>query len=153
MATNQEDIAVLNRLIEATIDSVDGYEEAAKDVSNPEIKAVFERRSRERLAAFTSLQSQVKALGGEPEDEGSLLASMHRAFVNLRSAAARSGDLAVIDEVERGEDRIRSKFEDAIQQAGLSASSLAAVQQAYVSVRSGHDEVSRLKHSLHRMHG
>jgi uncharacterized protein (TIGR02284 family) len=68
MASNSEDISLLNRLIEITIDSADGYREAAKDVSNPELKSIFQRRARERLAAFSSLQSQVKALGGQPED-------------------------------------------------------------------------------------
>lgn len=152
MATNSEDITVLNRLIEATIDSVDGYAAAAEDIRNPEMKSIFLRRSRERQAACASLQSQVKALGGEPGDEGSLLASMHRVFIHLRTAV-RAGDLAVLDEVERGEDHIKAKYEDAINEAGLSASSLAAVQHAYESVRSGHDETSRLKHSLHRRHG
>ncbi|WP_333676173.1 PA2169 family four-helix-bundle protein [Dyella sp.] len=152
MATNSEDIAVLNRLIEATIDSVDGYDEAAKDVKNPQIRAIFQRRARERQAACASLQSQVKALGGQPQDEGTMLASMHRVFVNLRSAV-RAGDLAVIDEVERGEDHIKAKYDDAISEAGLSTTSLAAVQHAYASVRSAHEEMSRLKHSLHQVHG
>jgi uncharacterized protein (TIGR02284 family) len=150
--TNNDDIAVLNRLIGVTIDSVEGYSEAAKDVKNPELKAIFQRRARERLAAYRSLQSQVSALGGEPQDDGTLLASVHRVFVNLRSTV-QSGDLAVIDEVERGEDVIKARYEDAIHQAGFSSSSLAAVQHAYESVRSGHDEMSRLKHSLHRVHG
>lgn len=154
MATNDEDIAVLNHLIEATIDSADGYREAAKDAKNPELKAIFERRARERLAAFHSLQSQVEALGGQPEEEGSLLASMHRAFLNLRtSVSSGAADLAVIDEVERGEDHIKAKYQDAIKDGKLSVSSLAVVQRAFESVRSGHDEMSRLKHSLHSVHG
>ncbi|RDS79505.1 PA2169 family four-helix-bundle protein [Dyella monticola] len=152
MSSNNDDIAILNRLIEVTIDSAEGYGEAAKDARNPELKAIFQRRVDERMAAFHSLQSQVTALGGQPEDEGTLLASMHRAFVNLR-ATVQSGDLSVVDEVERGEDRIKAKYDDAIRSGELSASSLAAVEQAYESVRSGHDEMSQLKHSLHRLHG
>lgn len=150
--TNNNDIGIINRLIEVTIDSAEGYGEAAKDAKNPELKAIFERRARERMAAFHALQSQVKALGGQPEDEGTLLASMHRAFVNLRTAV-QSNDLSVVDEVERGEDHIKAKYEDAIRGGQLSASSLAAVEQAYESVRSGHDEMSQLKHSLHHLHG
>lgn len=154
MTTDNEDIAVLNRLIAATIDSADGYKEAARDVKNPELKSIFQRRARERLAAFNSLRTQVEALGGQPESEGSLLASMHRAFVNLRSTIqSGAGDLAVVDEVERGEDHIKAKYEEAISQGQLSATSLAVVQRAYEPVRSGHDEMSKLKHSLHQLHG
>ena len=152
MASNTEDINLLNRLIGITIDSADGYREAAEDVSNPELKAIFKRRARERLSAFASLQSQVRALGGEPEDEGSLLASMHRVFLDLRSKV-RDGDLAVIDEVERGEDRIQSRYEEVIRNGKLSTSSLAVAQHAYRSVRAAHEQMSQLKQSLHSLHG
>ncbi|GAB2561911.1 PA2169 family four-helix-bundle protein [Dyella jejuensis] len=147
MATNDDDIGVLNGLIEVTIDSAEGYKEAAGDVKNPELKAIFQRRAVERRTATAALQSQVRALGGQPEDDGTVLASMHRKFLNLRNSV-QSGDRVVIDEVERGEDHIKAKYEDAFKDGKLSASSLTVAQQAYGSVRSGHDEMSRLKHSL-----
>jgi len=71
----QHDIKVLNTLIETTLDSVDGYTEAAKDAGNPGYKMLFERRAAERRRVVNNLQGTVRSLGGEPEDDGSVLAS------------------------------------------------------------------------------
>jgi len=59
-----------------------------------------------------------------------------------------SDDKAVVNEVERGEDYLKGKFESALKDEGLSGEARQAVQSAWESVRSGHDEMSQLKHSM-----
>lgn len=149
MATTQEhDIKVLNDLIETTIDSAEGYAEAAKDANNASFKDVFMRRATERRDITHRLQSVVRQEGGKPQDDGTVLASAHRVFVNLRSSMSK-GDTAVVDEVERGEDHIKAKYESAMKDDELSALARNAIDQAYGSIRSGHDEMSKLKHAIH----
>ena len=84
---NDQRIKVLNSLVEATLDSAHGYREAAKDAKNPRFKSLFERRSMERNQLTAELQSEVRGLGGKPEDDGTILASAHRVFLNLKHAA------------------------------------------------------------------
>ena len=57
-------------------------------------------------------------------------------------------DVAIIKEVERGEDYLKEKFETALRNADLSPQARAAVEDAWTSVKSGHDQVSQLKHGL-----
>jgi len=146
-STSEHDIKVLNTLIETTLDSVDGYAEAAKDSDNPRYRNLFEQRASERRRVATDLQSQVRALGGNPEEEGSILAAGHRVFVSIRDSLSK-GDESVVDEVERGEDHIKAKFEKAIRDGDLSTPVRSTIEQAYGSVRSGHDQMRDLKHSL-----
>jgi uncharacterized protein (TIGR02284 family) len=54
----------------------------------------------------------------------------------------------VVDEVERGEDHIKAKYDDALKDDTLSLSAREAIQQAYASVRQGHDQMSAIKHSM-----
>ena len=145
--SNDHDIKVLNGLIETTIDSVEGYREAAKESGSSQYAALFLRRSTEREQVAQQLRSLVVSLGGNPADDGTMLASMHRAFVDLRASMSK-GDKAVVDEVERGEDHIKAKFENALKDDKLSATVLSAIQLAYSSVRDGHDEMRDLKHRL-----
>ncbi len=146
-SSTKHDIKVLNTLIETTLDSVDGYTEAAKDASNPGYKTLFQQRAAERRQIVNELQGTVRSLGGQPEDDGSVLASAHRVFVNLRDSLNK-GDTGVIAEVERGEDFIKAKYEEALEDDDLSGSVLDAVTQAYGSVKSGHDQMRDLKHSI-----
>jgi uncharacterized protein (TIGR02284 family) len=148
MDTQKHDIKQLNELIETTLDSAEGYAEAAKESEKPPFAQLFSSRAAERRQVAASLQAQVRQLGGEPKESGTVLASAHRVFVNLRSKLS-SGDTAVVDEVERGEDHIKAKFEDALKDAELSPQTRAVIQEAYASVRAGHDQMRDIKHRLH----
>jgi uncharacterized protein (TIGR02284 family) len=147
MTANTHDIKVLNGLIETTIDSADGYREAATETENPRYRTLFEQRSFERKQVATDLQSTVRTLGGDPEDDGSILAKAHRAFLDIKHALLRD-EQAVVNSVENGEDFIKAKFETALEDSDVSATTREAIRRAYASVRSGHDQMRDLKHSL-----
>lgn len=148
MAATDHDVTTLNSLIAATLDSVNGYTEAAKDAESTRFGAMFTTRARDRRQVAQALQSQVTRLGGNPEDDGTLLAGAHRAFLNLKSAVTGQDDKAVIDEVERGEDHIKAKFEDALADTDLSPATRTVIEDAFTSVRQGHDQMRDLKHSM-----
>lgn len=141
-------ISTLNSLITTTLDSMKGFRDAAQDVSNPQYASTFEQFAQERSQVASSLQAEVRRLGGTPEDESSLLAAAHRGFMDLKQAITGKDDKAVITEVERGEDYIKGKFEAALADNDLDPSARTVVQQAFQSVRAGHDRASALKHSL-----
>ncbi|MGE5565827.1 MAG: PA2169 family four-helix-bundle protein [Parcubacteria group bacterium] len=142
------DVHILNSLIETTIDSVDGYEKAARETKNSEFRRIFEERAFERRKVMDELRREVTRMGGEPEDDGSLLAKAHRSFLKIRDAVAGGDDKQVIDEVERGEDFIKGKFEVAMRDEGLTPPVRETVMRAYDSVKSGHDQISALKHGM-----
>jgi uncharacterized protein (TIGR02284 family) len=59
-------------------------------------------------------------LGGQPETDGTILASAHRVFMNI-SAALRDHDEAVIEAVDNGEEYLRMKFDKALEHNDLPA--------------------------------
>jgi uncharacterized protein (TIGR02284 family) len=141
------DIHVLNSLIETTLDSADGYREAAKETEKSNFKTLFERRSFERQQVASDLQGTVRTLGGEPEDDGSVLAKAHRAFLDVKNALLRD-EQAVVNSVESGEDFIKGKFEKALEDSDVSATTRETIRRAYATVKDGHDQMRDLKHSL-----
>lgn len=147
MADNT-DVATLNTLTATLFDSIEGYEKSAGDVRNPDLASKFTSRAEERRRAAAGLQDAVRAAGGTPEDEGSVTGAAHRMFLNLKQAVVGSDDTAIINEVERGEDYLKAKFEAALKEDGLAGPARSAVQAAWESVRAGHDEMSRLKHTM-----
>ncbi len=144
---NDHDIKTLNGLIEITLDSADGYREAAKETESGQFKALFEQRSFERQKVAGDLQSTVRSLGGEPEDDGSILAKAHRAFLDVKHAILRD-EQAVVNSVENGEDQIKAKYERALEDDKLSATTRETVRRAYASVREGHDQMRDIKHAM-----
>jgi len=148
MTDTSHDIRTLNGLIATTIDSVDGYRTSAQDVQNPRFAELFTARASERSSVAEQLRAEVKRLGGDPEDDGTILAAGHRAFVNLKSAVTGRDDQAIVNEVERGEDHIKAKYEEALKDDDLSPQCRTLVETAFKSVKAGHDEMRNLKHNL-----
>lgn len=146
---NEHAVKVLNGLIKTTLDSAGGYREAAENADRSQYKAMFAERVNKRQRLAQELQQQVRALGGEPEMEQGALGKAHNKFVDLKNALTGGDDKSVIDEVERGEDHIRDKFQHALEDEDLPPNVRNVVSRAFQEVKAEHDEVSRIKHSLH----
>lgn len=142
-------VKVLNSLIETTMDSAHGYRNAAEGADNPEFKTLFAERAGKREELCRRLQQEVRNFGGEPEDDQSLMGRIHNKFAELRGELGGRDDKGVIDEVERGEDVIKAKFEKAAQEADLPEPARQLVASAYTEVKADHDTISALKHRMH----
>jgi uncharacterized protein (TIGR02284 family) len=145
---NEHDITILNSLITTTIDSANGFERSAEDADVPQFVDMFREFAQERRQVVGRLQERVRTLGGTPNDDGSLKADLHRRWVDLRDAISRGGDREIIEEVERGEDYLKGKYDAALEDSHLSPDTMSVIREAYQSVRAGHDRASALKHSM-----
>lgn len=141
-------VSVLNSLIKTTLDSMKGFKDAAQDAESTQFSSLFADFARERSEVASALQAEVRRLGGNPEDDSSFLAAAHRSFMDLKQAFTGKDDKAIIQEVERGEDYIKGKFEAALEDADLDPSARSVVERAYQSVKAGHDRASALKHNM-----
>ena len=145
---NERAIKTLNDLIETTLDSVNGYRHAVDGVTNPELKTLFTERAGKREEISRRLQAEVRSLGGEPEDDQSLLGRIHNKFAEVRGELMGRDDSGVIDEVERGEDVIKARFEDATGDTDLPEPLRQRVAEDYASIKADHDTISSLKNRL-----
>ena len=145
---NNSQVGTLETLTTTLIDSINGYEDAAKDSENPRFQQIFRERASERRQVLEDLRSEVRRLGGEPADDGSFMGKTHQRWLDLKAAVTGQDEQRIINSVEAGEDYLKEKFETALQSGDLSGESRQVVERAYQSVRSGHDQMSQLKHGM-----
>lgn len=145
---HSDEVSTLNTLIATTIDSINGYENSAKDIDNHRFAEIFRERANERQRVVEDLRGEVRRLGGEPEDGGSFMGKTHQRFEDMKAAIMGGDDKAIINEVERGEDYLKEKFETALNSDTLTGDSRSVVERCYQSVREGHDQMSQLKHGM-----
>ena len=145
---NKDQITILNTLTATLIDSVNGYRDAAEDSESGRFQQMFRERADERSQLVEELRDEVRKLGGNPEDDGSFMGKTHQRFMDLKTAIMGRDEKAVINEVERGEDYLKEKFETAIESGDLAGESRQCVERAYQSIRAGHDQISQLKHGM-----
>ena len=148
MTEHKDEISTLNTLIATTIDSVTGYEDSAANIDNERLRETFRQRANERQKVVEDLRAQVRRLGGEPEDSGSFLGKAHQRFEDLKAAITGRDEKAIINEVERGEDYLKEKWQAALQSGNLDGETHDLVERCYQSVKQGHDQISQFKHAF-----
>ncbi len=147
MSGNSHDIKVLNSLVEGLVDSADGYHEAAVETADGAYRDWFEARASERRRLAEELKAAVRERGGSSDEDGSILAKAQRAFSDISHALLRS-EVSMIGTVESGEGQLKSRFERALADDALSATTKESIRRAYGEVCAGCDQLSALKHSL-----
>jgi uncharacterized protein (TIGR02284 family) len=145
---NTHDVKVLKTLIKTTIDSAKGFADAAGKDQHTQHSQFYGQMADERHRCAEQLQARVSALGGEPKYAGSFAGAAHRGFMDVKQAVMGDSDEAIVAEVERGEDYLKDRYETALQDGELSPETRQAIQEAYRSVRKGHDRTSAMKHQM-----
>ena len=137
---------VLKTLTDTLADSVNGYRDAAEHVEDPQYKQLFTDLGAQREQALSTIRA---AAGTAADDsDGSVLGSLHQRWLDVKAAITGRDDKAIINEVERGEDYLKEKFEAALKADDIEPQGRDAIQTAYRSVVEGHGRVRDLKHSL-----
>jgi uncharacterized protein (TIGR02284 family) len=140
-----EVIDTLNTLIETSRDAENGFHAAAEVVDDPSLKRLFVAYSHQRGEFARELEGQVRRLGGDPQQGGSVAGTLHRAVMNIRAAVSGPDERAVIAEAERGEDAAVRAYEVALRRSALPADVRAVIARQAARVKEAHDRLRDLK--------
>ena len=142
--TNSHVISVLNNLIETCKDGQEGFQAAAEGVKNSSLKSLFAEYGLQRAQFGGILQEVVNRLGGNPEKGGSVSASLHRGWMNIKAAVTGNDESAIIAECERSEDVARDAYQKALKEK-LPADIRAIVDGQFKEVQHSHDRIRSLE--------
>ena len=89
---------------------------------------MFTQLADERARALSDLQAETARLGGTADSDGSTLGHLHQRWLDLKASITGRDDKAVVNEVERGEDYLKEKFEAALNTESLDAAVRAPIE-------------------------
>lgn len=137
-------VELLNHLIETSQDGRRGFAEAAELVPEAGLKKTLLLQSSLCAVAASELQRAVLRLGRQPVGHGSIAGGLHRGWTRLK-AAVEHGSGAVLEEVERGEDRAKHVYERVLT-TPLPPELKKLVRKQYRGLRRMHDRIRALQH-------
>jgi uncharacterized protein (TIGR02284 family) len=141
---NDKVIATLNDLIETSKDGEKGLALAARATQEPELNEVFRQGEQSYRDAVAELQDQVRQLGGDATEFGSMKAAAHRGWISLKTAMSSRDDMAILEECERGEDYAKARYGAALN-VDLPESVRSVVERQYAGVKANHDRIRDLR--------
>ena len=142
--SNRHDIHVLNELIGATLDSAERMERVATDSDSSGHVSLFTSLAAERREMAQTLAETVRSLGGQPHDGGSFLAKAQRAVMDV-GQALMPAEAGIVGAADRGEAALDMRFEAAIKDERLSATTRETLRRAHVAIH-------RETHDVHDLH-
>jgi uncharacterized protein (TIGR02284 family) len=139
-----ETLDKLQDLLRVNIDSENGFRDAAEQVEDVALRRIFRQFADERQNNSAELKQFVEFNGENAAEDGTVMAALHRTWMDLKAAVSANDAKAVLTEAERGEDHIKQMYEDILSEtAGSGVNDV--LQQQYAKVKAAHDIVRDLR--------
>jgi len=142
--TRGEILDALNKLLTRSHDAEEGYQEAAENAKDAELKSLFLAQSRQRAEYAMELDREIGAIGGEPDSGTSLLSDLHRAWINIKSSFSSDDDKVTVQECQRGDQQALTDYNNVLQQTDLVASTRELLLRQKQSIETAHASMIRL---------
>ena len=128
-------IDALKTLLTRLVDSREGYRDAIEHVESAHIKSMFQQFMERRDRNASEIRAYLTKEGHSVEEDGSLLASAHRSWMDFKDAVTGSDDAATIAEVARGEKQLLEAYDDALTAAGGTDPEYAFLAEQHASLK------------------
>lgn len=142
---SEETIETVQDLIQLNIDSRDGYRLAAEKLEDLTVASAFDFVAHQRELHADELALFVARTGERPRREGSYLATVQRTWNEIREMLSGDDCLAMLEEAERGEDAVKSAYEDALRTTTAGIELHDVLQEQFADVKASHDRIRDLR--------
>lgn len=118
MKSNRQIINDLRELLVLINDGKEGFETSSEATDKIELKGLFLRFSAQRALYANELEAFIEKLGGKNTNEnGSVLGSLHHAWIDIKQALSSKEDKAILSTVITGEKVALEKYNKLIANA------------------------------------
>lgn len=146
MESNEKIVDVLNQLIQINNDRIEGYEKAAKETNDNELKMLFERFASKSNMLKSQLNSEVIKRNGKPNESTTASGKVFRVWMDFKAALTGKDRKAILSSCEFGEDAAQEVYEDVMKASiGLPADIMQMITSQKSALRQDHDEIKKLR--------
>lgn len=103
LENNKEQIDALQNLLQKTYDAEAGYKQVMTKAETTPLKNWLQNKAVRRSGFANELDARIRSFNETPIEKGSILASAHRTWIDVKSAMSSNTDAAILEECIRGE--------------------------------------------------
>lgn len=106
----------LKHLYKILLESCNGYIEACKHISSPDLQALFEKTIEDRQMIVKQIRDKMAEYGGSSDDmEGGSEGLIHRSWMQFKTAFTSSSDQSILESCRNGEQVVLDLYDDVLQ--------------------------------------
>ena len=148
MESNQKIVDALNNLVQINNDRIEGYERAAKETDDGDLKDLFNQMASKSHMMKSQLGSEVIKRSGKPTEGTTTSGKAFRVWMNFKAALTGKNRKAILSSCEFGEDAAQGTYEDALKEGTeLPTEIVDLISNQKSQLREDHDRVKTLRDS------
>lgn len=113
---HQDLVNNLQGLLEKNYDAEKGFKKAMEDAESQDLKRFLKTQALQRNRFATELDKEIRDLNETPKESGSTTGTLHRTWIDLKSAVSGNDDEAVLEECIRGEKASLEEYENTLKE-------------------------------------
>lgn len=139
----------LNNLVVVNNDRIYGYQKAAEETEDPDLKMLFDQYSQQSARFKMELADEITSLGGQVNEETSTSGDLYRTWMDIRQALSRNDKKAVLKSCEFGEDVALQTYDKALNNGvTFSPGCLVRVENQRAELQDAHDSIKSLRDAV-----
>lgn len=147
MSDFSNQISAINKIITTLYDGENGFKEAAEQVDNASLATRFKTLSQQRYDFGHQLKPFIEQMNGTVDKGQSVAATVHQAWIDLKTALSGNDEAAVLAECVRGEESAVDTYQEVINDEMLPAAAKDVLKKQLTEIKSSLAEMRRLSES------
>jgi uncharacterized protein (TIGR02284 family) len=146
----EKTIEVLNTLITINNDRIEGYDTAAKETDEYDLKNLFSQFAYNSRRFLQELTIEVTKLGGEPAEGTKTTGKFFRVWMDVKAALTGKDRKAILSSCEFGEDNAVETYNDVLRNniSDITAAQQTLINAQFALIKADHDRVKSMRDSL-----
>ncbi len=117
---NENTVDHLEKLLAICNDGKEGYKKANEDVESTELKSIFTTYASQRAMFASELKKLLRKYGGDPDNtKGDALGTLHRVWIDIKSAITSKDNDAILSACITGEKSAIKAYDDALEETNI----------------------------------
>jgi uncharacterized protein (TIGR02284 family) len=147
--TNEKSINQLNNLIEINNDRIQGYEKAAKETKDNDLKSLFTDFALHSSANKSELSVFVLSNGGEPTEATKTTGKIFRAWMDVKAALSGNDRKTILASCITGEDAALETYDEVSKSdAPFSDNIRAVISRQRAGLQKDYDQIKTLRNKV-----
>lgn len=146
----QKTIEVLNTLITINNDRIEGYETAAKETEEQDLKTLFSQFAATSQKCNNDLKNEVSKLDGTVAEGTMVSGKFFRVWMDVKAALTGHDRKAILDSCEYGEDFAKGTYEKVFKNDAdnLSSEQYSMIKAQHNLLVADHNKVKSMRDAL-----
>ncbi len=143
----EKTIEVLNTLITINNDRIEGYETAAKETEEQDLKTFFGELKQTSLHCNKELSGEVIKLGGMASEGTKTTGKFFRVWMDVKAALSGKNRKVILNSCEYGEDVAKETYENALKNylENLSTEQQTMIKAQHILLVADHKKVKAMR--------